>query len=488
MKKILLSVGLVMTCLTAYAATTVRFDPATVALGESTQLVFETDRPLSAEPDLSGLIGHFAVAGHQESSETIQINGRRRSKHLLSYTVFPRHAGTLSTGDLTINGETIEPAILTVEEAGSPAGLPIVFRAITNTQTAYPEQAVLWTAQLVYATSLLDAKIMPPIVENARVLQLDADKTYQALSNNQPVRVFERTYVVIPEKSGTMVIPGVEVYGAVPANNTMSAADLFDQGMLFNGLLGGQKDIRLESNAISIRVLPKPTDWKGWWLPANAVSLTVDDSFPDVIRAGDSLTRVLTLTADGVTGEQLPTLTYAGRDGLKVYPSPEKRETKQTEDGFIQGIETVSFVLVPTKSGTITIPEMRLSWFNVQTQQREEAIVPEKVLTVEAGAEGEVVPPVVTPKTYSADETSRRQQAKESPSVAVQEDVKTDTDKSVMLHLYWVVGLGCLALGGGLILGFFLSRKRRSKSYYSPDLKVSRAKKRKKPLPDLYPF
>ena len=487
MIKRLLSIGLIMISFTASAATTVRFDPATVALGESTQLIFETDRSLSNEPDLSGLIGHFAVAGHQESSETIQINGRRRSRYLLSYTVFPRHAGTLSTGDLTVNGETIKPATLMVEEAGNSAGLPIVFRAVTNVETAYPEQAVLWTAQLIYATSLLDAKIMPPIVENARVLQLDADKTYQTLSNNQPVRVFERTYMVIPEKPGTVVIPGVELYGTVPANNTMSAADLFDQGMLFNGLLGGQKDIRLESNTVSIRVLPKPADWKGWWLPAKTVSLTVDDSFPDVIRAGDSLTRVLTLTADG-TGEQLPTITYAGRDGLKVYPSPEKRETKQTEDGFIRGIETASFVLVPTKSGTVTLPEMRIPWFNVQTNQKEEVVIPEKVLSVEVGAESEIVPPVVMAKTRPADKMPQRLQTEEMSPAETQESIQPNTDKPLAFNLYWVIGLGCLALGGGVVLGFFLFRKRHPKSYYLADSKVDRTKKSKKPLPDLYPF
>ncbi|MDY6407103.1 MAG: BatD family protein [Pseudomonadota bacterium] len=478
MKWIVLSILLFLP-LMALAETTVVFEPSQVALGESTELIIETDRPLAQEPDLSGLEGNFAISGTQQSVKTVSVNGRRRTRYRLSFNVFPRKEGELSTGAMVINNQSVKPAVLMVDPAGTNSRLPITFTATTSQSVAYPDEAFLFKIKLTYGVALLNAKIMPPTVENASITQLDMDKTYQETQDGRPVYVFERTFSVTANQSGYLTIPPVEVYGLVSENGN---ADLFSGNILFDGLLGGQKEVRLESNPIQMTILEKPTDWKGWWLPSTQVSMTSDDTFPEQIKVGDSLTRTIKLTALGVEAEKLPIPKQPIIDGFKIYPSPEQRETIQTPVGDIQGILTLSYVLVPVSAGDTTIPEIRVPWFNTRTRRAEWATLPSKKIQVLAGMGQQV-----SPKPHSS--TPHKSVHKKTSSQKNTPDSKETTESAPQkskLPWGWIMTSSGVALCFGLGLGFILFR-RWHHSYRIRD-KVPSPKKKKKPLPDLYPF
>ena len=463
------------------AATTVRFDPKVISLGESTQLIIESDRPFTTEPDFSALTGKFAVAGQQQGVKSVSVNGRRTTHYQMSLNVFPRKAGTLSTGDLTINGKQIQGATLTVEEASGNTRLPVTFTATVSKNKVYLDETFLYQIKLVYAVALMDAKIMPPAVQGARITQLDSDKSYQAYIDEKPMHVFERTFAVTPEKKGNLEIPPVEVYGLVHDTRN-DPGDLFAQGMLFNGLLGGQKEVRLETNPIQLSVEDKPKNWTGWWLPATDVKISTKDSFPDKIAVGDSLTRVIELTAIGVSGEQLPVISQPAGKSFKVYPSPEKRETVQTENGDIQGISQTSIMLVPSKPGTIIIPEIRVKWFNTNTQNTEEAVLEEKTITVE-GTEETVTEEEETDIKQPPESKIKKNRTPNKPKVT-----QAATDDTSKIGIYWAIAGAILTLCLGIGLGFILFRRHKNHSYLIVDKTEQQKKKKKKPLPDLYPF
>ena len=485
MKKYLIFLGMFLFLpLVSFAETSVSFNPPVITLGESTELVIETDRPLTEEPNLTALSGNFAVAGQQQSMRTISVNGRRRTKYRLVLNVFPRKEGEISTGDLLINGIQVVPAVLKVEPAGSDNSLPITFTASAEQTSVYPDEAFLFKIKLTHGVALLDAKIMTPELENARMITLDMDKTYQEYQDGRPIYVFERTFAITPEKSGYLTIPAVEVYGLV-ANNA-GRDEMFTGNVLFDGLLGGQKEIRLETNPVQISVLEKPQDWSGWWLPSTQVVLTAQDEFPDTISAGDSLTRTIRLTALGIEAKKLPVPKQPDAKGLKVYPSPEQRETIQTPVGDIQGVVSVSYIIVPSKGGEMTLPEVRVPWFNTQTRQIEEAVLPQKTLTIQS-VEGQIEPEeVLEPAAPRSDrkKTTPATQKKKSPDA---EKTNLPAPTKNEHNLYWIIICSAVALGLGLGLGFVLFRRRKHHSYRIPDENVKKRKK-KKPLPDLYPF
>ena len=472
---------------TVQARIDMRFDPDTVVIGESAQLIFQSDRLMKQAPDLSVLAEHFIVSGQQEETTTTTINGRTRRVHNLIYNVFPRHTGTLTAGPITIDGQQ-DPlsATLTVNPDTGMSQIPVRFSAGTNTETAYPGEMILYTVRVVDGGGLLDGQITTPDVANARVVVLNRDKAYQSQMNDRPVRVMERTYGIIPDAAGPLTIPATELYGRIAARQT--PGDLLDRGMLFNGLTGGIRDIRLETEPLQIQIRPRPANWSGWWLPATQVSLRADETDQTDIKVGESLTRTVTLTATGLTAEQLPTLTQPVTDGLKVYPSPDKRRTVQTDTNDIVGVSETAFVLVPTVAGTITIPEIRVPWFNTQTGTTEVALLPSKTITVLPSETASLSPTTADVSVPPA--PPAQQDVAPTPAPAPTPEPTQTTSADTALFSPWgygIIGI-CAGILCGLLGAWLIHRHHRSPHYRLPDETTFSHPKDKKPVPDLYPF
>ncbi len=477
-------VGVLAVTGTALADITAYFEPAVVASGESTQLVFQSDKPWKTAPDMATLQQNFVVAGQQQRQSSSWVNGVSSARYEILYNVFPRRDGTLSAGPFVIDGETVAPAVLTVQKKGEVVGAAVPVQVSADIQPAavYPGQTARYTIRITASAELIDSRMTPPAVDGARVSLLDMDKAYQATDNGRPVRVFERTFGIVPEKSGSLAVGAAEFYGiipAAPAYQRRDPFDFFDQGILFNGLASRQKEVLLTTEPLTLTVREKPVDWQGWWLPSTLVTITVADKGADTARVGESIERVITVTASGVTAEQLPVVVQSAGPGIKVYPSPEKRETKQTESGELVGIETVAVILVPTAAGEVTIPEIRVPWFNVATGKTEWAVVPAKTLAVQAGTMAFDSERLVPPKPDVVEK------APEVPAASVGEK----TQRARVL-----IG-GLLMLIVGLVGGYVLAHLLRRRSVQSEKGQVKRhhaatrkQQKKKKPIPDLYPF
>jgi hypothetical protein len=426
----------------------------------------------------------LAVSGQNQRTYRENINGRQRSVYELSVNVFPRQEGEISTGALKVNGKDLEPAILKVGGDDVSNKLPISFNASVNTHDVYPQEAILYTIKLTDGAGLLNAQISNPVIESARITPLNMDKSYQDYQDNARVQIFERSFAVIPDKSGYLTIPPIELYGSVATREQDYMGDLFAQGLLFDGFASPQKSIRLETQPIQVRVLEKPSDWKGWWLPSTRVNLTAEDSIPDTVSVGDSITRTIRLTAMNTPAETLPSLKQPASEGLKAYPSPEQRETIQTPVGDLQGTLTSSIVFVPTRGGELKLPAVEVLWFNTKTGQTERAAIPEKTIQVQGEAP---VQPVIKEDPTKKTPTTTVQNAPPKEQKAAQ--LQTDTS-SESFNLLWVIGFAILGIVIGGATGYWLSHhyRKRKHSYHLADKNHSKKKKVKKPIPDLYPF
>jgi hypothetical protein len=221
------------------------------------------------------------------------------------------------------------------------------------------------------------------------VREVGADTTSTAERNGQSYQVVTRHYLVFPQHSGHLSIPGPTLSGNVPASargghSNDPFAQFFGNDP-FAGMLKTTKPIRLSGESIELDVQPRPPGaGASYWIPAQDVQLSAQWR-PQQLQAhtGDPVTVTLHLQAEDLTAAQLPDLSTLLRlpDGLKAYPDEPQLKDAPSGNGVL-GKRDQSIALIADQPGHFTIPELRLSWWDTRSNQERQAILPSQTLSV----------------------------------------------------------------------------------------------------------
>lgn len=516
----------------AFAAPEMSVSPQNPVEGGQMQIIFSDDKPIKALPDLSSLNQNFMVRGQSQSSNVSIVNGVASQHYQVSLSVFPKSAGTFEIGPFDVN-QTQIPAQTVVVGKGAPAALspaPAVglnngmnlnggqpLNAAENPQgqgifqltsqiepqEMYIGESALYTVRMEENIGITQAQIIVPEVQNASLTQYGEDKIGRSTAQNQAVRVLERSFTFTPKQAGEYALEPAQVIAMIPDRSHKSVRrgfpDFFGQDPFFEMAVGlPQKEIYQQSEPIRITVLDKPADWKGWWLPAREVRLTDEYIEKGTLKAGTPIERKVRLQALGVEGHQLPLLTQASADNLKAYANPDQRGEIALTDG-LWGYEEITFVLVPLKEGEITVPEIKVAWFNTRSKQKEVAVLPARTFYVaeQDGTFGGVVKAdsPTPPEQKTPDIPPQENNVPDkSPDLPVQKaDLTQNESLKTLFLLNWPLLLGALAMIIAVAAGVFGVIKYRRRKQKSVALQIAKeaenkARYKKKPLPDLYPF
>ena len=187
---------------------------------------------------------------------------------------------------------------------------------------------------------------------------------------------------------------------------------------------------------------------------------------------GEAIERRIILKASQIESSKLPTLSHPGSSEYTFFANPEKRFTT-FENEEIVGVEMQEFLIIPQTEGVIKIPPLSIKYFNTITEE-------EKTITLE-GKEITVLPALLN-KANIKEETPPPPQIKEP---AQEKPLKTKNNPFLFVYL------SGLAVFGLLIMGLFLILRHKKKKRFSPIENMQEedlSPKKKKPLPDLYPF
>ena len=368
---------LLMACaVAAHATTRAWLDRDRIALGETTTLNIQTDQPSVDSPDYAPLLADFEVSGNSSSRQFELVNGAGSTKLLFAVALQPRRDGVLQVPSLRVGGERTQPLSLTVSPQSTvPAQDGLVFvESEVDAQQPYVQQAVGYTVRLYSATPLLSGQLDQEAPPGASLQRIGEDTQYQRDLGGRRYKVIERHYLLIPERSGAMTIPGARFNG--------NAASGF-----FDDLMGeGQRDLHAASAPRQIVVRPAPASAPPPWLPLRELQLNYLAT-PQNMRAGEAATVTIEALADGATAAQLPELQISAGNDAQVFADP-----AQSDDSFDQGRPQVRevrrFSIVPSRAGTLRIRGPRLSWWDVQAGVARTASLPDLVVQVAPGAAG----------------------------------------------------------------------------------------------------
>ena len=361
---------------TAYAEVSAELNQYIVPFGESVQLTITAVGDTDGEPELSPLKQDFDILSQSQSSNYSFINGSMSSSKTWSYNLMPKREGMIQVPAIVVGKNKTKALMLRVINAQQKprSARKIWLETSLSDDDIFVQAQTVLTIKLVRAVNLSQADLSEPDIADAIVQRMGEDDNYEAVVDGRRVIVSERRYAIFPQKAGNITIPAVQFDGVI--SNSRS---IFSQGRV----------VRLRSKPLTLHVQPKPSAWQGGtWLPAKL--LTLQEQWPDgavpTYRVGEPFTRVIELQAEGLTAAQLPPLLEGKAvEGFKLYPDKPELDT-QLKDGNVVGIRREKVAMMPTKAGKLWLPEIRVAWWNTETQTMQHAII--------AGREIEVLPAV----------------------------------------------------------------------------------------------
>ena len=386
----------------AAAAVSASFDRPQVYDGDTVTLVIELSGIQGdIQPDLAPLADDFDVGSTGVATETRIINGRRSDSTKLQVTLRPKRVGTIEVPPLRVGDERTQPLTLTVKpvpeggvgSTGDDLHLEVDLDAKPGSLVV--NQQVPLVVRAVSARPLLDYELQLPSIDGAVLTQLGREQGHIVNRDGRQLRVIEWRFTLSPERSGELRIPPMVVDAEVEMPQSRGGRGPFGddrfRGMfddraferLFDFGRGGFSPFqrgaprRARSAALTLDVAPQPDSFSGsHWLPAE--SLGIEDDWaqnPPTLAVGEPATRTLTLTAKGLSGNQIPEIDVPAPAGVQVYPETTESETR-SDGATVVGISRQQVTLIPSSGGEVRLPEIRVPWWDTKAQRERVAVVP----------------------------------------------------------------------------------------------------------------
>lgn len=379
-----------MLCLVAFSAQAgellASVDRARLNSGETVELTLESsDVTLFGKPDLAPLDADFDVHGTRQINHLTTLDGGAQATTRWIITLLPKQNGSVIIPSLQLGELKSQPITLQVVQSETQAQstlTPVFIDASLDQDSVYVQAQAILTLRVYHSVALFDDSNLTPLqIPDTRIEKLGDSRTYEKLINGIRHGVIEIRYAIYPQHSGELLIPA-QVFSATLVQDAQ-AQIAPAQGTHSSGPQPG-KLVHVSSAEIPLMVKPQPADYPANtpWLPAR--SLTLSEAWspePDHGHIGDSLTRTLTLKAEGLSSAQLPPLPDTDVIGLRRYPDQPHLANLSSDSGLI-GTREEREAWVPTRTGAIDLPALDVAWWNTREDHLEHSSLPARTLLV----------------------------------------------------------------------------------------------------------
>ncbi len=352
-------------------------DRTELVRGETVVLTIRIHGQQGVVPNnLDPLRENFEIIQTRSSTQMRAINNITETWTDYQLTLFPRQIGEVEIPSLQIGNHTTQPISLVVQaqsQASMEPGQAIYMETELNKQSVYVQEQVLFTIRLYYTINGIRNPVFTELeMDNAVIQMIGSPNQYEKLIDGQRYGVYEKQYVIFPQRSGEMVIPDIVFRGEVSDGSS---------NRVFRAV--NTRNVTAFSEGYTIEVKERPAIFPGaTWLPAE--NIIIEEQWSEdltQLRAGDSVTRTIRLTAEGLDGAALPPLQREQIDRLNLYPEPPQVE-RTFIDGSIVGTRIEVTSMVATEAGSVVIPAISLPWWDVNNEELRYAQLPEAFLMV----------------------------------------------------------------------------------------------------------
>jgi hypothetical protein len=337
-----------------------------VSKDEVIQLKIVADEKLdSNNVNFDALSDDFFMGRPSFSSSVNILNGTRRDSSVWTIAIAPQRLGRLTIPSFDVDGVTTAPITLTVtmDDQTPSADELIEVRTQIGKAELYPKESTTLDARIIVKVDprmLQNPSLSDPIASGLHVSAMGEPKQYQAVMDGVEVLIVDQSYRVTAKQSGDYTIVAPTLRG----------------GVLYGSQRGSTKILSLDAKApeVTLSVLPIPKNYNGIWLPTpslTAAQTWMLDNGESVtsnsvsVQTGDALTRTLSVTAQGVSAEQMPELNIRYPNAFRVYP--EKPSFTDNDDGSVT--MTLKQVLIAKSPQVVTLPSVEIQWWDTTSKQ-----------------------------------------------------------------------------------------------------------------------
>lgn len=414
----------------ALTEVTASVDKNPVIANESFVLTVIADDDIDTNAlDTSALGRDFIVGRTSVSSQTSMVNFKTTRTTKWRIVLIARKPGEVTIPSLSIEDKTTAPIklkVIAASESDSSTQQDLFITTEVSAKEVYVQQQLTLTVKLHFAAELKRGSLTEPELNGANINQIGKDKESETIINGRRYRVIERTYAISPQQSGEFVLKSPIFSGEImmPSSRRNSFLSFAES-----------KPVSVIGDEIPVVVKAIPAQYQGMWLPSELLSVHQEWQ-PETQKfvVGEPITRIITLTAAGLSEEQLPEIDMPMPEGLKVYPDQAQLHTGLNNNRLVSQ-KVRNFAIVANKAGTYHIPEIVIPWWNTVTNQYQEAKLPAQTIVVEPNPDQPA--PTIAPTEQPAAKTTEP-----VPTVVVQ----TQTSWLQWLFLaLWLITLGAWA-------------------------------------------
>lgn len=427
----------------SYALTSVSasVDKNPVMINESLILTVTADDDIDRNAlDTSALLTDFIVGRTSVNSQTSMVNFNTTRTTTWNTVLIPRQSGEIVIPRFEIDGvktQAIKLNVLAADKSVTSAQQDLFITTQVSATELYVQQQITLTVKLHFAAELKRGSLTEPTLTGANILQIGKDKESENIINGKRYRIIERIYAISPQKSGDVILKSPIFSGEIMMPSTRRSNFLS---------FADTKPVSVIGDDIALTIKAIPAEITGAWLPSELLALHQEwQPEPSKFKVGEPITRTITLTAAGLSEEQLPEITMEVPQGLKVYPDQPELHTGLNNERLVSQ-KVINFAIVASQAGEYQLPEITIPWWNTVTNKAELAKIPGQKISVLPNTD---IIPVTT---------------QQPPSVNLENPTAPKVIEKIVIQsdnfLQWLfLGLWLLTL-----LAWFISAKRATRS------------------------
>lgn len=433
-------------------------DNKTISFGQSltVQLRLEDAKALESI-DISPFARDFMIYNQQQFSSYRNVNGTVKAESGWNVTLMPKKEGEFLIPAISI--ETDQGRFSTQEikikvqhpkagDQNANDGIGISLVSIVSKNKAYVNEPIIYTLKIISYKPIANIVLDDIKSADAIIEKIGEPKQSNQTLGGVNAHVIEIRYAVTAIRPGKVTISPAIMHGElqVLASQPRRPQRFGIFNDMFMDNMVELKPFSLQSDTITIEAQPAVIKINNW-LPLQNLTLTEKFDGIQNAKVGETITRKIKIVAKGAFAKQLPSVKdFIDHDQIKTYANkPSFSDTFSDNSGTVIGIREEEYSLVPQQAGTITLPAVKITWYNLQTKKSETSILPEKTITVAPGI-ASTTPNVTIDYSNEA-----------KPQEVATADIPAPAKPTV---LYVLLGaIGGILLTGLLVILFLLGRK-----------------------------